>query len=423
MPRARPARTGDGFFIVPQAEGKVNLMRSTSTAALLFLSFASAAPSVFAQSFMGLGDLPGGDFFSFANGISGDGRAVTGQSHTVGDATEAFLWKEGTGIVGLGVPNGSVSSLSAATNQDGSVVVGLHGMDAPGFPTRAFQWTTGGGATDFNPFPVGSYNRFANDLSADGGVIVGEFQPAQNQLNLAYHWSGGSFTEIEDPNLDDGTNATAVSADGSVVAGAAQILNFPNPVVREAFVWTAAGGITRIGFLPGATNGSSASGISADGNTAVGTSESSNGDNEAFRWTETGGMVGLGDLPGGDFASFASDTTANGSIVVGRSDVLGGQFSSSFDPFIWDDTHGMRNLVDVLTNDFDLSAELVGWDLIEATAISDDGRVIVGNGTNPDGNFEAWIARIPEPSTALLGVLMGLGLHFGRGRCPLSKTA
>jgi len=44
--------------------------------------------------------------------------------------------------------------------------------------------------------------------------------------------------------------------------------------------------------------------------------------------------------------------------------------------------------------------------LTEATAISDDGRVIIGNGINPDGNFEAWRAvLVPEPSAALLSGL------------------
>ena len=39
-----------------------------------------------------------------------------------------------------------------------------------------------------------------------------------------------------------------------------------------------------------------------------------------------------------------------------------------------------------------------GWTLEEANAISSDGRFIVGTGTNPDGNIEAWVATIPNPS-------------------------
>lgn len=204
---------------------------------------------------------------------------------------------------------------------------------------------------------------------------------------------------------------------GSVVVGTAQVLDFPNPVVIEAFLWTSDQGISRLGFLPGAANGSRAGGISADGNVVVGSSENTLGYNEAFRWTPAGGMVGLGDLLGGDFESFASDTTADGSIVVGRSNVLGGPFISSFDPFIWDETRGMRNLVDVLTNDFGLSDELDGWDLFEATAISDNGRVVIGNGFNPDGNPEAWRAvLVPEPSTLVLGGLACAGLMTLRRR-------
>jgi hypothetical protein len=55
------------------------------------------------------------------------------------------------------------------------------------------------------------------------------------------------------------------------------------------------------------------------------------------------------------------------------------------------------------------SFELNGWTLNHALAISADGTVIVGNGTNPAGSREAWIAVIPEPGTFVLTAI-GLAL-------------
>ena len=112
-------------------------------------------------------------------------------------------------------------------------------------------------------------------------------------------------------------------------------------------------------------------------------------------------MVGLGDLPGGGFDGLANDVSGDASIVVGS-----GNSASGGEAFIWDSTRGMRSLREVLL-DLALGPILSGWTLLEATGISDDGLTIVGEGINPSGQSEAWIAVIPEPSTSLL---LGLGL-------------
>jgi hypothetical protein len=65
--------------------------------------------------------------------------------------------------------------------------------------------------------------------------------------------------------------------------------------------------------------------------------------------------------------------------------------------FVWDEVNGMRLLSDYLTSS--LGLDLTGWTLIDAYAMTPDGSVIVGEGRNPNGQTEGWIARI-APSSA-----------------------
>jgi uncharacterized membrane protein len=106
-------------------------------------------------------------------------------------------------------------------------------------------------------------------------------------------------------------------------------------------------------------------------------------------------MVGLGYLPGGDWSS-ASGVSADGSVVVGSSRWRSAGLIGT-EAFIWDPTHCMRSVREVLT---DSGVDLTGWILWDATAISADGTTIVGNGTNLFGHNMAWLANInavPEP--------------------------
>src|SRR5688572_14193829 len=101
-------------------------------------------------------------------------------------------------------------------------------------------------------------------------------------------------------------------------------------------------------------------------------------------------MVSLGTL--GSY-SHAWGASADGASVVGT--------SGGTDAFLWTITDGMLSLRSLL-----LSAgvpDLQGWTLTGAYGISADGRTIVGGGTNPAGQSEAWVATIGEPPYAIVG--------------------
>ncbi|MCU7241850.1 MAG: PEP-CTERM sorting domain-containing protein [Microcystis aeruginosa WS75] len=363
-----------------------------------------------AASFQGLGDLPGGSFESSAYGVSANGSVVVGEGNDTGaTGTEAFRWTQGTGMVGLGdLSGGSFVSSAGGVSADGSVVVG-QSYSANG--SEAFRWTQATGMVVLGYLPGGGLvSNSAIGVSANGSVVVG-FAISANGVE-AFRWTqatgmvglgdlpGGSFHSI----------AYGVSGDGSVVVG---LGNGNSANGQEAFRWTQATGMVGLGDLAGGSFYSLARGVSADGSVVVGYGNSANNSGanrtEAFRWTQVTGMVGLGDLAGGSFDSAAWGVSADGSVVVGYGNSANGQ-----EAFIWNSTQGIRSLKEILTNDYGLN--LTGWTLSYANAISADGLTVVGWGTNPSGNREAWIASLdgqtdpPNPTVPEPSSILGLGL-------------
>lgn len=84
---------------------------------------------------VGLGDLPGGSFFSRAFAASADGSVVVGVSDSgpLAEDDEAFRWTSTGGMVGLGdLLGGGFSSAALDTSADGSVVAGISGSTQGG---------------------------------------------------------------------------------------------------------------------------------------------------------------------------------------------------------------------------------------------------------------------------------------------------
>ncbi len=170
------------------------------------------------------------DGWSFANGVSSDGRVVVGFGRPAG-SNEAFRWTPDTGMVGLGFLPGASTSRAAGVSDDGAIIAGSSGG-------RVFLWREETGMIDLGT-PAGWNDASAGSLSSTGAAIVG---------------SG-----------DNGHLAI------------------------EAFLWTADEGMRALGFLSETTKLSGAGGVTADGRYVVGFSH--NGvKEEAFIWSEEWGM-------------------------------------------------------------------------------------------------------------------------------------
>jgi probable HAF family extracellular repeat protein len=346
------------------------------------------APAALAASFRGIGDLPGGSFFSVATGVSSNGQVVVGYSSSAlsGASYEAFRWTATNGIMALGdLPGGSFASIANAISGDGMVVVG---DSSSSNNNEAFRWAQATGMVGLGDLPGGSVFSSANAVSADGAVVAGESSSTLSGTvrGEAFRWTPtngmAGLGDLAGGNFD--SHAYGISADGAVIVGYSSSSNG-----NEAFRWTSASGMAPLGDLAGGLFNSIAYGISADGSTIVGYGYPATTSHEAFRWTAGGGFAGLGFVPC-DTWSIARAASGDGSIVVGDPQTAQGDCI-----FIWDAQHGIRRLRDVLANDYGL--DLSGWTLRRAQAISADGMTIVGYGINPSGQTEGWIANLAPP--------------------------
>ncbi|MEX0642660.1 MAG: hypothetical protein WD468_08155 [Pirellulales bacterium] len=333
-----------------------------------------ATPPAPSQHFIGLGDLPGGIANSMAHSVSADGTAVVGYGYSAA-GMEAFRWTRVHGLEGLGFPE------AFATSADGAIVVGYGHNAKQAEPVR---WTHDGGTVCLGKLPDDNYGS-ADCVSADGSVIVGTY--GENN-DFTFRWIlGRRIARLPGrPGALVRCEARAISADGAVVVGESRY----ESDFDQAFRFHADTGLIQLGVMPGDSS-SIASGVSADGSVIVGSSFGAAAHDQAFRWTQPTGMIGLGTLPDGSRNSRACGVSADGSIIVGQCVGKGG-----LEAFIWDAAHGMRSLRQVLERKFDLGANLAGWKLRSATAVSADGTVVVGYGMNPHGNLEAWLAYLGD---------------------------
>ena len=363
-----------------------------------------------------------------------DGNTFTGI-----DGEDVFQWSAASGRTNVGALPSTISSglraapiRATAISDNGSTIIGYLGED-PFKPVGGFMWSAEAGVVVMPPLAGSSFSAIPKALSSDGSVIVGnEYVPyfpypwglpaPPVQRSKAFRWTAPTGTV----GIDGVEYANSVSDDGSVVVGSGPIdeeivgvghieEEWPS---SQAVRWTQSTGAIGLGLMPNSDLPlSSASFVSADGATIVGTGSGPHGP-RMFRWTEATGMQHL-DTVGDDQTPRAISDDAN--VIVGymRTWPHDSPGPTAMDQFIWTPDAGLRKLRDAFPP---LNSIPVYW-MYEVSA---DGRKIFGDAlyTEYDDDYlpiafhhEYWlldISPVPEPLTQHLCIFSVLMLLIGR---------
>jgi probable HAF family extracellular repeat protein len=314
---------------------------------------------------------------SVALAISQNG-IVVGGAEVPQRGDHPFVYK-GTGPMqdlGLLDPIHGVAGAAESANSKGEVT-GWTSDAGPTAPAYAFYYSASGGLIDLGT--LGGESSYAHGIN-ENGQIVGYAQVASGT------WHGALWT-VSGQTIDLGTGfaCTAINNTG-LIGGVAK------PANHAAIYNISSGEITDLGTLGGPVS-------------------------EVNKMNETGLVVGWSDTltePHGfvydintrvlaDVGNLVSPTFFSNALGVNDlGQVFGGyQIDSAQDvsAFIYTKADGMQDLNSFID-------PTSGWDLMEATGGNDAGQ-IVGNGTNPQGQWHAYLLNpVPEPSSLELAIIV-----------------
>lgn len=391
------------MFCFARSPYRIVCIPSINALCLLFvLSFTAFAPT-YAQRLTWLGTLGGTE--SQAEAVSGNGSVVVGWSKNTVGQNRAFRWTVTTGMRDLGTIGGEWS-IAYDISANGSVIVGTSAVPDSergwwGRETfRGFAWENGvmqdlGAEVILDPwhwiYVYGSTEAYG--VSSTGRTIVG-YEEVPSDMPFppwyAVRWVNGTRERIQLNGV-----ANDVSADGNVIVG-----HLNTAFGRYPYVWT-----NGVGNFLGDRDFegrqvydwhpwrevNTAYAVSADGRIAVGKGYRDGRYSRAIRWFLTYGTCeDLGTLGGNQ--ACALDVSANGAVVVGWAENNRGQMRA----FRWNGG---------IMVDLNLLCEHIlypGSYLKVATGISPDGRYIVGQGYNAETRrFEAFLLDVRGLSAPL----------------------
>lgn len=330
-----------------------------------------------AQSLTWLGTLGGDESIAYA--VSNDGSVVVGKSKNNDDESRAFIWKPNSGIQYLSGAN-NIKGWASAISADGNVIVGTT-QDDIGI-RKAFKWTQATSLQYLTPLGGTPFNESeANDITADGSKIVGKIRKLSDEVR-GFVWDETNGMK-EVPAFfysGDYSVVNAISSNYDMLVGWSSdtVNNFDQvPVDWNGYPYV----INSFNTPYGSGNGV-AEEISENGDYAVGRILI-NGYMHGYRWSrEQPGVwataIDLGFLPGSSNPSaicYALDVSNDGEVVGFTT----GPSPDGIVAFLWE---RINPTLDIMRDLNVLYSNLINQSgyLLQATAISPDGRYIVGKG-------------------------------------------
>jgi probable HAF family extracellular repeat protein len=342
-------------------------VRSVRPAALACAVSAVAAPAVAGGG--SIRALPCGETGTLSlTTVNSDGSVFAGM-----DWEGVFRWTDVGGIERLGY-----AYEARGISDDGNMVVGYkQNSSQPGW--QAFRWTPAGGMQNLGSWPkdpLELHNYYAMGVTADGTAVVGHGTGYNSIVyKRAFRWSdstGMVALGVLDEQAIGDSLAAAVTPDGTTIVGSCSGVVGGIWRSSNAVRW-GADGVAQPLATEAAWIESGVFAVGADGRNMAGYAL----DNafHAIRWDADGNAIDLGLIPGASSA-IALGISGDGSMVVGQCPPSKSGFSTAF---VWTEATGILPLTDFLmANGIDTS----DWDhLITASAISRNGRVIVGEGS------------------------------------------
>jgi len=343
------------------------------------------------------------DGFSLkANGISSDGKYVTGEG--TGSGPFMFAWSEDNGVdtwdngnenfyYNLGGVGAAISLtgriVGLATGHDVTAPVEFYNPEGPFIEDVQLQlgayaqlgqegWTT-------LPFPVGvsiayNFGPYAHDITDDGNIIIGAQHPGgEAQRRYAGYWDVTNLADVTfviiEPDQGPGnlgSDAVSASGDAAVVGGWVAVNGFtqtPTLWIKEgdSYVKTSIKGANGTGLVYGISN---------------------NGKHAALMINEAAVYYDIEMEK--HYKIFSSKSAA---LAVSDNGVVVGQTGQASSAFIYTWSAGMKTLKDFLDESEIEYPE--SFSFRAATGISADGQIVTGWGTL-DGKTVSFIVGIPE---------------------------